>query len=72
MDFRIPIEVGRARIQPRDLIFGDRDGVLVIPEQTVEDAISLALEKARTEDTVRIAIENGMSAEEAFDTFGVL
>ena len=72
MDFRIPIEVGRARIQPGDLIFGDRDGVLVIPEQTVEDAISLALQKARTEDKVRIAIENGMSAEEAFNTFGVL
>ena len=72
MDYRIPLEIGRASVRPGDLIFGDRDGVLVIPKDAEEDVFSLALEKARTEDLVKVAIENGMSAEQAFKTYGVL
>ena len=72
LDYRIPVRIGQVTINPGELIIGDRDGVLVIPQEAEEEAISLALEKARTENLVRIAIEKGMSAEEAFNTFGVL
>lgn len=72
LDYRIPVEIGQVTVNPGELIFGDRDGVLVIPREAEEEAISLALEKARTENLVRAAIEKGMSAEEAFNTFGVL
>ena len=53
-----------------DLIFGDVDGVLVIPAEHIEYVIEKALEKARGEKNVRKAIEKGMSATEAFATFG--
>lgn len=72
LDYRIPVEIGQVSVSSGDLIFGDRDGVLVIPQEAEEEAVSRALEKARTENLVRVAIENGMSAEEAFDTYGVL
>ena len=72
LDFRIPIEIGQASVNSGDLIFGDRDGVLVIPRQLEAEALSLALEKARKENLVQTAIEKGMSAEEAFKTYGVL
>lgn len=72
LDYRIPVQIGQVRISPGELIIGDRDGVLVIPQEAEEEAISRALEKARTENLVRVAIEKGMSAEEAFNTFGVL
>ena len=72
IDFRIPLEIGAVSLQPGDLIIGDRDGVLAIPRAAEEEAISKALEKARTENLVRVAIEGGMSAEDAFDTYGVL
>ena len=36
------------------------------------EAIRRALEKASTENRVRTAIQNGMGAQEAFRTFGVL
>jgi 4-hydroxy-4-methyl-2-oxoglutarate aldolase len=72
IDFRVSIEIEGVRIAPGDLIFGDREGVLVIPSEVAADAIEAALAKASTENKVAIAIQHGMGAREAFDTFGVL
>lgn len=33
VDYGIPIEIGGIRIRPGDILFGDRDGVLVIPRE---------------------------------------
>lgn len=71
-DFRVPIVIGQARIEPGDLIFGDVDGVLVVPKAAEEEALRRALEKAGTENKVREAMEHGMGAAEAFRTFGVM
>ena len=59
-------------VNPGDLIFGDMDGVLVIPKEHIDEVVTRALEKARGEKKVRKAIEGGMSATEAFATFGIL
>jgi len=72
IDFRVPIEIEGIRIRPGDLLFGDREGVLVIPKVAEREAIEAALQKASTENRVAVAIRQGMSAREAFDTFGVL
>ena len=72
VDYRVAVEINGVRIAPGDIVFGDLDGVLVIPRQAEEEAIRRALEKASTENQVRIAIENGMSTVEAFKTFGVM
>lgn len=71
-DFRCPIEIGQVTIHDGDLMFGDVDGVLVVPRGIVEEVIEKALEKAAGEKLVRRAIENGMSATEAFAHFGIL
>ena len=71
-DFRCPIEVGPVTVQPGDLLFGDLDGVLVIPRKHIAEVVEKSLEKARGEKLVRKAIEGGMSATEAFRTFGIL
>lgn len=72
VDFRIPIEIGHARIEPGDLLFGDLDGVCVIPREAEVEVFTRALEKARGEKLVRKAIESGMSAVEAFKTYGIM
>ena len=72
VDYGVPIEISGIRIRPGDIIFGDRDGVLVIPHEAEEQAIRLAFEKATTENKVRLAIERGMSTVEAFRRFGVM
>ena len=72
VDYRVAVEINGVRISPGDIVFGDLDGVLVIPRHAEEEAIRKALEKAGTENKVRLAIQNGMSTVEAFRTFGVM
>lgn len=72
IDYRIPIEWDGIRICPGDIIFGDRDGVLVIPKEAEEEAITKALEKAMGEKLVLKALQGGMSASEAFGKFGIM
>jgi 4-hydroxy-4-methyl-2-oxoglutarate aldolase len=72
IDFRVAIEIDGVRIAPGDLIFGDREGVLVIPAAVEAEAVEAALAKASTESRVATAIRGGMGAREAFETFGVL
>jgi len=71
-DYRCDIEIGQVTIHDGDLIFGDVDGVLVIPRAIAAEVVERALEKAATEKTMRRAIENGMPVTEAFERFGVL
>lgn len=71
-DFRCTIEIGQVTIHDGDLIFGDVDGVLVIPRQVHVEVLENALKKAAGEKKVRRAIEEGMSATEAFAVFGIL
>ena len=72
MDFRVPLEIGGVRLNPGDIIFGDIDGVCVIPADAEEDIFTRALEKARGEKLVRKALEEGGSAVDAFAKFGIM
>jgi len=72
IDFRCTIEIEGVRIAPGDLVFGDIDGVVIIPRDVEQDVLEKALEKARGEKLVRKAIEGGMSSTEAFRLFGIL
>ena len=72
VDFRVPLETNGVRIMNGDVVFGDSDGVCIIPRDAEEEVFSLALEKARGEKLVREAIENGMSAVAAFRQYGIL
>lgn len=71
-DFRCTIEIGQVTIHDGDLVFGDIDGVLIIPKEAADEVLERALEKAAGEKLVRKAIESGMSATAAFAKFGIL
>jgi regulator of RNase E activity RraA len=71
-DFRIPIEIGCVTVRPGDILFGDIDGVVVIPVEAETEIFTLALEKVRGERTVRKALEDGMSAVAAFREHGIM
>ncbi|HEY1788020.1 MAG TPA: RraA family protein [Verrucomicrobiae bacterium] len=72
VDFRSPIEIGQVTIQPGDLIFGDLDGVVIVPKEVEGEVIERALAKARGEKLVRKEIEAGMSSSAAFKKYGIL
>ena len=72
IDFRVPIETNGVRVSSGDIIFGDLDGVCVIPRAAEQDVFTAALEKARGEKLVAKAIREGMSAVDAFRKFGIM
>ena len=73
VDFRCPLRFANgARVQPGDIVFGDIDGVVIVPREHEADVVTAALEKVRGENKVRKAIEAGMSTREAFDTYGIM
>jgi regulator of RNase E activity RraA len=72
VDFRCPIEICSVQILPGDLVFGDLDGVVVIPRNVEDEVIELAIQKATGEKVVRKAIEAGMSSTEVFRKYGIL
>jgi regulator of RNase E activity RraA len=72
VDFRVPISMGGVLIHDGDIVFGDIDGVCIVPRAAEQEVMRGALEKARGEKLVRKAIEGGMSAREAFDTYGIM
>jgi len=72
IDFRIPIRIGQARVHPGDIVFGDLDGVCIIPRAAEQEVLARAFEKARAEKTVRKALEEGMPSKAAFEKYGIL
>ncbi len=72
IDYNVTVEIAGIRIEPGALLFGDCEGVLVIPKAVEEEAIAKSLEKAAMENTVEDAIKGGMSTVEAFKTYGVM
>lgn len=71
-DFRVPIEIGKVRITPGDILVGDIDGVLVVPRDAEQETFAKALEKARGEKTVKAELLSGSTAVAAFAKHGIM
>jgi len=73
IDYGCPLEFGNGVVvEPGDIVFGDIDGVVIIPRRDERAIIDAALDKVRGENRVRDAIEGGMSTVEAFNSFGIM
>ncbi|MBR5716083.1 MAG: RraA family protein [Bacteroidales bacterium] len=72
LDYRTPIEFSGVRVNPGDVVFGDLDGVLIVPAEAVTDAFEGAIGKARGEQLVAQAIRAGMCTVEAFAKIGIM
>jgi len=72
IDYRVPIEFNGIKVNPGDIVYGDRDGVLIIPQEVEVEAFEGAIKKARGEQSVKEALENGMSTVAAFKKFGIM
>ncbi|CAB4565858.1 unannotated protein [freshwater metagenome] len=72
VDFRCSVTIGAVRVAPGDIVFGDIDGVLIIPQDIAEQVIEEARQKLVAESVTKDAIRSGMSSTDAYATFGVL
>jgi regulator of RNase E activity RraA len=72
IDYRCPLTFQNGvTVNPGDIVFGDVDGVVIIPREHERNVVDLALEKVHGENAVRDAIEAGMSAKKAYEKFGI-
>lgn len=72
IDFRCRIEMNGVTIAPGDIVFGDVDGVCVVPQAIEAEVMRRAWAKAHGEKRVFEAIKGGMKAQDAWDEFGIM
>jgi regulator of RNase E activity RraA len=68
----VPIECGGVTVNPGDLVFGDADGVVVVPQPVVTQTVKQALEKVEGEDRTRDELKQGARLADVFKKYGVL
>jgi 4-hydroxy-4-methyl-2-oxoglutarate aldolase len=67
-----PVKCAGVLVSPGDLIIGDADGVVVIPQAIEAQVIEAAKEKLKGENKTKAALLAGRSLAEVYDEFGVL
>jgi 4-hydroxy-4-methyl-2-oxoglutarate aldolase len=66
----VPITIGAVLIRPGDYLLGDRDGLVRIPAEHLEDVIEKSETAIATENRVRTAILAGSDPQEAYLKYG--
>lgn len=72
VDLDVPVNCGGVEVQSGDLVVGDVDGIVVIPQALESQVIARALEKVSGEGRMRLDLAAGLKASEAFARYGIL
>lgn len=67
-----PVECGGVLVNPGDYIFGDSDGVVVIPKARAAQVFEIALGQVNNESNTRRELQNGLTLRQVYDKYGVL
>ena len=67
-----PIICGGVVVNPGDILFGDSDGLVVIPHAVEKEAIERAKAKVAGEDRARQDLERGDLLRAVYDRYGIL
>lgn len=70
VSYEKPIKIGSVEIQTGDYVMADRDGVVIIPENIIEEVIEETETVLKTENLVRKAILEGIDPVEAYLRYG--
>lgn len=68
----VAVECGGVEIRSGDIVFGDVDGVVVIPQAHEMEVIDKAITKVTGETNTRDALRKGESLADVFKRFGIL
>jgi 4-hydroxy-4-methyl-2-oxoglutarate aldolase len=71
-DIDVTIACAGVRVAPGDLVIGDADGVIVIPQAVEAEALALAFSKVRGENRTREELERGDKLADVFARHGIL
>jgi 4-hydroxy-4-methyl-2-oxoglutarate aldolase len=68
----VPIECAGVAVHPGDLVFGDADGVVVVPQAVEADVLALAFQKIAGERNTLRDLQAGESLAAVFAKYGIL
>jgi len=69
-EWMIPIKIGNTTINPDDFVFGDIDGVVIIPKSITIDVLVKTEEIVTRENKMRVEISRGTSISEVYRKYG--
>ena len=72
VDFDIPVAIDGVSVLPGDLVFGDADGVVVIPRAVEAEVLERAWAKVAGENVDARCARAGTSLGEVYRTHGIL
>ena len=72
MAYDVPVRCGDVLVRPGDLIMADYDGIVVVPSEVEEMALSKAQQKVQMENLSRREILEGKMLREVYNKYGVL
>lgn len=67
---QVPVNIGNARVRPGDLLVGNADGVVVIPQEREDEVLDVAETVETAENAIRSAVADGMSLRQARQKMG--
>src|SRR5579875_1696719 len=72
MAYDVPVRCGEVLVMPRNLIFADFDGIVVVPAEVEQDMLCLAREKVSKENMSRKELLARKTLREVYQKYGVL
>ena len=72
MAIDVPIVCAGVTVNPGDLVFGDADGVVVIPKSVEDEVLRLAFEKVKGERSTLEELRAGQKLADVFARHGIL
>ncbi|HVT52138.1 MAG TPA: RraA family protein [Dongiaceae bacterium] len=67
-----PVDCGGVKVRTGDIIFGDIDGVVVIPQECAVEVVEKAQRKITSENRTREELRQGRLLGEVYEKYGVL
>lgn len=71
-EYQIPIRIGNTVIHPGDFVFGDIDGVVIVPRDLTLEVLELGEDIYRRESGMREELRRGASVKDAYAKYGSL
>jgi len=72
VEYDKPVECAGVLVESGDIVFGDYDGVVVIPKKLETEVIKRALERIESENHTREELSNGLKLIDVYEKYGVL
>ena len=72
IDFGCKIECGGVQVNPGDLVFGDIDGVVIIPREVATEVVNKSLEVIEKENLTRDELKKGALLRDVYEKYGAL